>query len=839
MYSPQNPYPMGPYPSVPMGHMQNQPSHTHSHPHSHNHPGTLGYGHPTSMSTNMPLNLHPAQQNNIGPSIGQNTGPVTSVDEDLLEEMNVLHLGYVETEDSPKKVEQRVKLENVINEYLSITPHSNKFMFYQIADILEKSVNNIADFTAIEAACAFDALAQYAANLISQPWRKEYREIKLYSGFWNHQVARHLVGAETILTIMGYMSNSDTSSPTRDPSSPTMKLDGVLDPDLISRLALDCLIAYCECQILRKISEGVQEYGLTWKQIHQFRQLHVGSVDITVRHLLFSLRQNLQSPAQIEPLQKQIVPSNPSLPVLHTSRPNQSQSVSVSTVSEFVPPDSCLIHEKGNIDQHSSKEVQKHQQHYNQSSIVGDLTNSQHTNNSVTSHKHQLYQRENNNSHDLSQSSHSSANFGLPSVLQASLAPLSCTRSTDTPDTSKSISNKSGIIVPGTRPGSQVPTAKLIDLDTSLDAQPSPPKSHLLPKTLPNKRSSKGLTFGASLPPLEYSGHCSPPEYEHYKPPAPPPEVFRAGTLDEHLDATLSFVKGPNQSSFSAVNEQNNNGKSWESWDFVYQALEKRGYNKDIGDRGDILHQMNFQNLHIDPINSLKKKVNNEKEVGTRNKPLLINQIPQHYSYDETKEHTEIPLISSSESTPLLYHGAAPDVFPNLDERNSLHENISAGFETAPSGDDYDERKSPFKEHVNVIRQDKNINASKKNNNISKLSTHSVSVESSPSRQEDPFEASRSTEIALNVQQEKSNVRPPLSYSSVTKQEKPWSCSTCTYVNDSKRTACEMCGKSKAPMVEKVSLRTEGRECPQCTLINEKTAQDCIACGLHLEAPNT
>jgi len=842
MYSPQNPYPMGPYSSVPMPHIQSQQStsHTHNHPHSHTHPGSLGYGHPSSLSSNMPLNLHPAQQNATGPSIGQNTGPVTSVDEDLLDEMNVLHLGYIETEDSPKKVEQRVKLESVINEYLSITPHSNKFIFYQVSDILEKSVNNVTDFTAIEAACAFDSLAQYAANLISQPWRREYREIKLYNGFWNHQVARHLVGAETILTIMGYTPVTDTSTQSRDPSTPTMKLEGVLDPDLISRLALDCLIAYCECQILRKISDGVQEYGLTWKQIHQFRQLHVGSVDVTVRHLLFSLRQNLQPPAQIEPLQKQAVPINHSLPA-HTSRLNHNQSVNVSTVSDFAPPDSCLIHEKGNVDLHNSKDMQKPiQPHYKQSSL-DEITISQNTN-SVGSHKHPLYQRENNNSHDLSQSSHSSANFGLPSTLQASvaqasIAPLSCTRSTDTPDTSKSISNKSGINIPGSRLGSQVPTAKLIDLDTSLDAQHSPPKSHLLPTTLPNKRSNKCMSSGASLPPLEYSGHCSPPEYEHYQPPAPPPEVFRAGTLDEHLDATLSFVKGPNQSSFSAVNEQNNNGKSWESWEFVYQVLEKRGYNKDVGDRGDILHQMNFQNLNIDPINSGKKKVNNEKEIG-KNKPLLINQIPQHYSYDETKEHTEIPLISSSESTPLLYHAAAPDVFPNLDERNSLHENISAGFETAPSGDDYDERRSPAKDHVNVMRHEKNVISSKKNNNI-KLSTHSMSVESSPSRQEDPSEPSRSTEIAMTSHQDKSNSRPPPTYSSVTKAEKPWSCATCTYVNDGNRNTCEMCAKSKSPIVEKVALSTGGRECPQCTLINEKDAQDCIACGLHLDTPNT
>ena len=64
-------------------------------------------------------------------------------------------------------------------EYLAITPHSHKFMFHQISDVLEKSISTINDFNAYSAACAFDALAQYAANLIAQPWRKEFREVKV------------------------------------------------------------------------------------------------------------------------------------------------------------------------------------------------------------------------------------------------------------------------------------------------------------------------------------------------------------------------------------------------------------------------------------------------------------------------------------------------------------------------------------------------------------------------------------------------------------------------------------------------------------------------------------
>lgn len=73
---------------------------------------------------------------------------------------------------------------------------------------------------------------------------------QLYSGFWMHQVAHHLAGAESILSLMGYAPKSTPAGGSinlHDPSC--LVLEDVLDPDLISRLALDCLIAYCECQV--------------------------------------------------------------------------------------------------------------------------------------------------------------------------------------------------------------------------------------------------------------------------------------------------------------------------------------------------------------------------------------------------------------------------------------------------------------------------------------------------------------------------------------------------------------------------------------------------------------
>lgn len=67
-----------------------------------------------------------------------------------------------------------------------------------------------------------------------------------------------------------------------------------------------CSNLYSFLQVLKKISEGVREFGLSWRQILQFRQQYVGGVDVTVRHLLFTLRQRLQPQSQSESSHKQV-----------------------------------------------------------------------------------------------------------------------------------------------------------------------------------------------------------------------------------------------------------------------------------------------------------------------------------------------------------------------------------------------------------------------------------------------------------------------------------------------------------------------------------------------------
>ena len=46
-----------------------------------------------------------------------------------------------------------------------------------------ESARWVTDFSALKAARAFEAIEKYAANLINQPWRKEFKEIKVSPNF--------------------------------------------------------------------------------------------------------------------------------------------------------------------------------------------------------------------------------------------------------------------------------------------------------------------------------------------------------------------------------------------------------------------------------------------------------------------------------------------------------------------------------------------------------------------------------------------------------------------------------------------------------------------------------
>ena len=66
-----------------------------------------------------------------------------------------------------------------IHQYLCLVPSERKFCSEVTSTVLGESVRFVAGFSALKAAQAFKALEEYAANLINQPWRKEFKDIKV------------------------------------------------------------------------------------------------------------------------------------------------------------------------------------------------------------------------------------------------------------------------------------------------------------------------------------------------------------------------------------------------------------------------------------------------------------------------------------------------------------------------------------------------------------------------------------------------------------------------------------------------------------------------------------
>ncbi|XP_012535144.2 protein tamozhennic isoform X2 [Monomorium pharaonis] len=186
------------------------------------------------------------------------------------------HLVYLQTDDSPLKLQQRHKLEGFIKEYLCLVPNENKYVFQETADILHRSAATVTDFSGYRAATAWSAISLYAANLLAQPWRKEYRTVRTYSGYYKHEVEANLIGAELMFEQMGY----------KHTALGVLTLQGPIDPDKVSNVSRDAIVAFVECQIFKQIWESVsQKYTISWLEVLEFRENHVGAPEQAIRAL--------------------------------------------------------------------------------------------------------------------------------------------------------------------------------------------------------------------------------------------------------------------------------------------------------------------------------------------------------------------------------------------------------------------------------------------------------------------------------------------------------------------------------------------------------------------------
>ncbi|KAI1285289.1 Protein tamozhennic [Halotydeus destructor] len=182
------------------------------------------------------------------------------------------HLAYLNMDDCPAKFERRVKLEELVNELLSMVPHKRKFETLEVSECLNRSIAQMDSFSAYDAGLAFETLEKLATNLLNYPWRKEYLILRCYSGLYKFKVARQLRHFEQILSYMGYRMEEDH----------TLRFTEIpADPGKLTKVAFDCLLAYVECQTMLKISERVNINCIeaSFQEIHAVRRKFICDVD--------------------------------------------------------------------------------------------------------------------------------------------------------------------------------------------------------------------------------------------------------------------------------------------------------------------------------------------------------------------------------------------------------------------------------------------------------------------------------------------------------------------------------------------------------------------------------
>ncbi|XP_058459480.1 protein tamozhennic isoform X2 [Malaya genurostris] len=203
--------------------------------------------------------------------------------------MNV-HWKFLDADESMEKIELRNQLEALILQYLCNWPHSEKFFHVETVQVLKSSIAKMNDFSAYKASLGFDAISQYANNLFTKPWRKEYKTVKMYSGFYQHEIAANLVGAEVLFEHMGY----------RVMPNQTLVFEGAICPDRVTNVSRDAITANVECLIMKEIYNQLTELSLPvdWSDIFSFRENNTMDVSQSVQQMTALIKEKLQKNQQ-------------------------------------------------------------------------------------------------------------------------------------------------------------------------------------------------------------------------------------------------------------------------------------------------------------------------------------------------------------------------------------------------------------------------------------------------------------------------------------------------------------------------------------------------------------
>ena len=246
--------------------------------------------------------------------------------------------------------------------------------------------------------------------------------------------------------------------------------------------------------------------------------------------------------------------------------------------------------------------------------------------------------------------------------------------------------------------------------------------------------------------------------------------------LMDHIGLSSSNDSSSTTKSIPPSNHKNQDGfGSYESWNFVYKNLEKNGYTKDLGERGDLL----VQGLDLDSIKLNGEKRKSRELVETAGQQVQPTSAGGTMQTVPTTTMTTVTTSTTSSSSKIKETDMSG--IGQISSKSLERNNDKANVMTTTSIRQLLNAKANG--HISSGRS-KDLN-----NGGSEIVNGGGAVTAQISRT--PYSKSTNRNSINN------------NHDSIEKKTlKGWSCVFCTYINSETEKICEMCSKTKDFYIE-------------------------------------
>ncbi|XP_058828672.1 protein tamozhennic-like isoform X2 [Topomyia yanbarensis] len=734
-------------------------------------------------------------------SVYDQTGAFNKLWNDIMH----VHWKFLDADESMEKIQLRSKLEDLILEYLCIFPHSRKFFHVETVHVLKSSIAKLEDFSAYKASLGFEAISQYANNLFTKPWRKEYKTVKMYSGFYRHEIAANLVGAEVLFEQMGY----------RVLPNQTLVFEGAICPDRVTNVSRDAITANVECQIMKEIYNQLTEMSLPvdWSDIFCFRENNTMNIESSVQQMAALIKEkhqkNQQARREASSASHYGGPMGVAPPTgtydavdsCNMAYSNHPYNVSGNrfpipyNISANIGP--CINGMAGKSGLNESyyhhpsimNYPQIPQYYHHRSSSNGQLYGQQ-----PQSHRHtpDIY------------INHNFDNTGTqtpPSIL------------------SKRKTSYGDYDVPSVRHGSENKhKEELMYMDTREEAKKERKKSDRGVKTadllgdyecdmLPDALVERHQQH-------QQHHHQVQSQHRHHHLHHQVSRNSRQSDFDSYEDEQLQAEAYQRASNVNRrISSKNQDGiGSYETWNYVFQNLEKQGYNKDLGERGDFLvnaEEDEFPEGNTSRGSTLKRssndklkamkaksadKVDGIRVASTRQSLLSATR------HDRENERNE--MVARAGQKPSLVQKLSKPISNNQADNNHKANHTNNGNSTNNNEASGSRRNSITRKYLTSTKE--TVTSTTNATNSSSTSTgggilishNSSNYHDMPAVSNRKKTASFDTAAATIINPQDNRDRIRNSSNGGTKVSE-WNCKFCTYLNPDSERICEMCAKSR------------------------------------------